>query len=163
MKGRWRPGFGVVSLPEAERGKRLQPRPAPDIPVRPSTSPSPSPSPQTTLGGARRAGGALGGACNRSRGRGRATHHRLHREKVVRPRCAVRLASTSSTHQAARPCQCWSMACTSSLGQLSATSAQPSDPNLGTAPQGSDWTETQKGSGPDRPQTPRLSIAFLCY
>ena len=137
MKGRWRPGFGVVvSLPEAERGKRLQPRPAPDIPVRPSTSPSPSP--KTTLGGAGRAGSALaGGACNRSRGRGRATHHRLHREKVVRPRCAVRLASTS-THQAARPCWCWSMACTSSLGQLSATSAQPSDPNLGTAPQGSD-------------------------
>ena len=24
MKGRWRPEFGVVSLPEAERGKRLQ-------------------------------------------------------------------------------------------------------------------------------------------
>ena len=62
MKGRWRPGFGVVSLPEAE-GKAVA-APAPDIPVRPS---SPSPSPQTTRGGAGRAGGD-GGAC-RSRAR----------------------------------------------------------------------------------------------
>ena len=60
---------------------------------------------------------------------GRATHHRLYREKVVRPRCAVRLASIQALW--------WSMACSSSLGKQSA--AQLDDPNLGTnAPQGSD-------------------------
>ena len=68
-----------------------------------SSSTQPIPSPQTTQGGL---GGGLrapaAGACRR-----RATHHRLHREKVVRPRCAVRLAG--STHQAGPPGQ-WHVA-----------------------------------------------------
>ena len=68
-----------------------------------SSSTQPIPSPQTTQGGL---DGGLhapaAGACRR-----RATHHRLHREKVVRPRCAVRLAG--STHQAGPPGQ-WHVA-----------------------------------------------------
>ena len=83
MKGRWRPEFGLVSLPEAE-GKAVA-APAPDIPVRPSPFRAPR-RPKGGLGGGLRAPAA--GACRR-----RATHHRLHREKVVRPRCAVRLAA----------------------------------------------------------------------
>ena len=82
MKGRWRPG--LCPCPR-HRGKRLQ-RPAPDIPVRPS--------PLLAL---RQELGELVVLCvhqlvHAAEDLGRATHHRLHREKVVRPRCAVRLA-----------------------------------------------------------------------
>ena len=63
MKGRWRPEFGVVSLPEAE-GKAVA-APAPDIPVRPSPFRAPR-RPKGGLGGGLRAPAA--GAC-RSRPR----------------------------------------------------------------------------------------------
>ena len=97
-----------MSLPEAE-GKAVA-APAPDIPVRPSPFPAPRPRPKGRA--YRRAGGVraqAGGACAEAE-LGQATHHRLHREKVVRPRCAVRLAAVHTGRAS------WSMAC-SSLGQ----------------------------------------------
>ena len=92
---------------------------------------------------------------------GQATHHRLHREKVVRPRCAVRLAAAHTGRAS------WSMAC-SSLGQQALPN--PLTPTLELPPRAQTaqtaprtQTETQKGSGRDRQQAPRLSTAFLWY
>ena len=67
MKGRWRPEFGLVSLPEAE-GKAVA---APSTGYSSSTQPIPSPQTQTQGGTDGRAGGgalcAPVGACSRPR------------------------------------------------------------------------------------------------